>query len=1015
MADFQRNGLADRDIDQAITALKKGAYLLKYGRRGKPKFCPFKLSNDESKVVWYSGKKEKHVKLSEVCKIIPGQRTTIFQRYPRPEKEYQSFSLICNDRSLNLICKDKDEAEVWLSGLKALIFRGTYTKWGTEVVNGNASVDGSQPCNQKNAPNSQLDPENAKGLQAHYEASNSLGKAFANIITHTASVKIFDLGLVSPGSVETSNSRRSGADAIRTSLSSVVSSSSQGSSRSGPDPLGDVFIWGQGIGNGVLGGGTDKIGNSFNTKTDALLPKELASTVVLDVNNIACGGTHAALVTKQGHIFSWGEESGGRLGHGVETDVPKPKLIDILSGMNFESVACGEYHTCAVTVSGDLLTWGDGTHNLGVLGHGTEVGHWIPKRVNFMEGIHVSFISCGPWHTALVTYGGQLFTFGDGSFGALGHGDYTSSTIPREVETLSESQTTKVACGAWHTAAVVKVLSEPCDSGSPSNSSSAKLFTWGDGDKGQLGHGDNQPRLFPECVDACDKICNVACGYKLTVALTTSGLVYTMGSSAYGQLGSATADGKIPTRVEGKIAYKFVEEIACGSYHVAVLTSKTKVYTWGKGTNGQLGHGDINDRNTPTPVDFLKDRQVKSVACGSNFTAVVSLHTGVDHSLCSGCRNPFGFRRKHTNCYNCGLIFCKLCTSRKSLNASMAPAKTKPYRVCDECFLKLRKGAEPISAVWTPQAKNGILPRKSIDRDALAPRLQTEVSRLSVDSFYQAESRNFKHELKLESQTRLLFPVQNGNFHVRGGFYSPKMPICPIRDSKNILPASISSSKRTSRGTSPASGKLSPNRSSGVTVDDSKQMNESANQEIINLRAQVEDLTYKSQHLEAELEKTSKKLKEVTAIAENEAKKCKSANEVIRSLTAQLKEMADELPAAKNARQNSISIAKNTSNTEYLCSDSCHATTIGLPQSEASCNLENVSNSHGTKGQTEKSEIVIQDEPGVYLTLSPLPDGGNELKRVRFSKKHFTEERAESWWAENGDKVCERHNIISMY
>ena len=29
---------------QAITALKKGAYLLKYGRRGKPKFCPFRLS-----------------------------------------------------------------------------------------------------------------------------------------------------------------------------------------------------------------------------------------------------------------------------------------------------------------------------------------------------------------------------------------------------------------------------------------------------------------------------------------------------------------------------------------------------------------------------------------------------------------------------------------------------------------------------------------------------------------------------------------------------------------------------------------------------------------------------------------------------------------------------------------------------------------------------------------------------------------------------------------------------------
>ncbi|KAB2041362.1 hypothetical protein ES319_D02G143100v1 [Gossypium barbadense] len=1008
MADFQKNGLAEKDIDQAITTLKKGASLLKYGRRGKPKFCPFQLSNDESKLIWYSRKQAKHIKLSEVSKIIPGQRTAIFQRYPRPEKEYQSFSLICNDRSLDLICKDKDEAEVWLIGLKALISRGTYHKRRTEV-NGNASVDSSQPCDQKASPNSPLDPEDAQGIQAPYEAHNRLGKAFADIITHTSLVKsvsepdLVGFGLVSAGSVDNSNSRSSGGDAIRISLSSAVSSSSHGSSREDFDALGDVFIWGQGIGDGVLGGGTDKVDDSFNTKLDALLPKELVTTVVLDVNNIACGDRHAVLVTKQGEIFSWGEESGGRLGHGVEADVPKPKHIDTLNGTKFESVACGEYHSCAVTVSGDLFTWGDGTHNSGLLGHGTEVSHWIPKRVSNMEGKHVLYVSCGPCHTALVTCGSQLFTFGDGSFGALGHGDHSSSNIPREVETLSGLHTTRVACGAWHTAAVVKIMSESYDSGSPSSSSSAKLYTWGDGDKGQLGHGDNKPRLFPKCVAAHfdEKICQVACGYNLTVALTTSGRVYTMGSSAYGQLGSATADGKVPTRVEGKIADNFVEEIACGSYHIAILTSKTKVYTWGKGSNGQLGHGDINDRNTPTLVEFLKDKLVKSVVCGSNFTAIISLHKWVsvaDHSICSGCRNPFGFRRKRHNCYNCGLIFCKACSTRKSLKTSMAPTTNKPYRVCDECFVKLRKSAKSVSVVWTSKAKNGILPCKSMDR---------ELCRLSLDSSYQAESRNFKHELKLESQARPLFPVQNGNFHL-GGFFSPKMSICPVRDSKKILPASISSSKKTSRATSPASGKLGPNRSSEVTFDDSKKMNDSLNREIINLRAQVKDLSSKSKHLEAELEKTSKRLKEITAVAENEAKKCKSANEVIRSLTAQLKEVTDKLPAGKSALHNSSSIATNT---QRMHSDNSHATSIRLPRSEVSCNLDNISMSHGTKGQTEKSETIIQDEPGVYLTLSPLPNGNHELKRVRFSRKHFTEEQAENWWAEHGDKVCERHNI----
>uniref|UniRef100_A0A803MYA4 PH domain-containing protein n=1 Tax=Chenopodium quinoa TaxID=63459 RepID=A0A803MYA4_CHEQI len=122
-ADQARAGPVERDIELAITALKKGTNLLKYGRRGKPKFCPFRLSNDESVLVWYSGNEEKHLKLSHVSRIIPGQRTPIFQRYPRPEKEYQSFSLIYSDRSLDVICKDKDEAEVWFTGLKALISR----------------------------------------------------------------------------------------------------------------------------------------------------------------------------------------------------------------------------------------------------------------------------------------------------------------------------------------------------------------------------------------------------------------------------------------------------------------------------------------------------------------------------------------------------------------------------------------------------------------------------------------------------------------------------------------------------------------------------------------------------------------------------------------------------------------------------------------------------------------------------------------------------------------------------
>lgn len=646
-------------------------------------------------------------------------------------------------------------------------------------------------------------------------------------------------------------------DAFRVSLSSAVSSSSQGSGHDDGDALGDVFIWGEGTGDGVLGGGTHKVGNYFGIKMDSLLPKALESAVVLDVQNIACGGRHAALVTKQGEIFSWGEESGGRLGHGVDSDVQHPKLIDALSNTNIELVACGEYHTCAVTLSGDLYTWGDGTYNFGLLGHGNDVSHWVSKRVNGpLEGIHVSSISCGPWHTAVVTSSGQLFTFGDGTFGVLGHGDRKSVSLPREVESLRGLRTVRAACGVWHTAAVVEVM---VGNSSSSNCSSGKLFTWGDGDKGRLGHGDKEAKLVPTCVAALvePNFCQVACGHSLTVALTTAGHVYTMGSPVYGQLGNPHADGKLPAQVEGKLSKSFVEEIACGAYHVAVLTSRTEVYTWGKGANGRLGHGDIDDRNSPTLVEALKDKQVKSIACGTNFTAAICLHkwvSGVDQSMCSGCRLPFNFKRKRHNCYNCGLVFCHSCSSKKSLKASMAPNPNKPYRVCDNCFNKLRKAIEIDASSHASVSRRGSINQGAndfIEKDEkFDSRSQGQLARFSSrESLKQVEGRS-KRNKKLEFNSSRVSPVPNGGS--QWGALNISKSFNPVfGSSKKFFSASVPGSRIVSRATSPISRRPSPPRSTTptptlggltspkVVVDDAKRTNDNLSQEVIKLRAQV--------------------------------------------------------------------------------------------------------------------------------------------------------------------------------
>lgn len=686
-----------------------------------------------------------------------------------------------------------------------------------------------------------------------------LGRAFSDILLYSKATHCSPqrenvarpLSSQSSGHLDDLNDYSS-SDTIRLSLSSAASSSTPGSPLEDCDNLGDVIIWGKGTGEGLLGGSVCSIGKSSSVIMDTLLPTPLETTMVLDALKISCGSKHAVLVTKQGHMFSWGEGSGGKLGHGVEADVSTPKLVNALSGLNIESVACGEYHTCAITMSGDLYTWGDGIHNFGLLGHGTEVSHWTPKKLRGqMEGMHVSFISCGPWHSAAVTSAGLLFTFGDGTFGALGHGNRSSTGVPKEVETLKGLRTVRVSCGVWHTAAIVDSTPEPSSLG---NSSTGKLFTWGDGDKGQLGHGDKEPRLIPTCVAALDeqRFCQVACGHSMTVSLSTSGQVYTMGNSDYGQLGSNEGDGKLPKCIEGKMKNNFIEEIACGSHHVVALNSKAQVYTWGNGANGQLGHGDNDDRNTPTLVEALLDRRVKSVACGSNFTVVICLHKPVrtvDQSLCSGCQNPFNIRRKRHNCYNCGLVFCKLCSCRRSLKASLAPNMNKPYRVCEDCYLKLNKNAETRTSFLPPKVTKGTTnskPAEVKEQKILDSKPRGLISRLSsFDSFRRADSRKSLQNRRQDSDKTHVCQSHNGSFHRESSCMSNSSPsVC--EDSERISASLIVGSQATSPVSVMSSPYCSMSQASfvalvfpEVTVDDSNTINDSLTKEISILREQV--------------------------------------------------------------------------------------------------------------------------------------------------------------------------------
>ncbi|XP_028848287.1 E3 ubiquitin-protein ligase MYCBP2 isoform X13 [Denticeps clupeoides] len=63
-------------------------------------------------------------------------------------------------------------------------------------------------------------------------------------------------------------------------------------------------------------------------------------------------------------------------------------------------------------------------------------------------------------------------------------------------------------------------------------------------------------------------------------------------------------------------------QVSCGFHHSVVLMENGDVYTFGYGQHGQLGHGDVNSRGSPTLVQALPGPSVQ-VTAGSNHTAVL--------------------------------------------------------------------------------------------------------------------------------------------------------------------------------------------------------------------------------------------------------------------------------------------------------------------------------------------------------------------------------------------------------
>ena len=336
---------------------------------------------------------------------------------------------------------------------------------------------------------------------------------------------------------------------------------------------------------------------------------------------VACGGSvsdgkgFSAAVVDDGKILMWGDGSTRALGapdSSTEGSTVPAAVAGLESGVSH--VALGGKHAAAISQKGELFTWGTGF--CGQLGHGSGEDKAHPTLVEGpLAGLTVTDVSCGETHSVCSTSDGRVFTWGMDIEGQLGHGASGHKPLPTPLGgVLADVQVSAVDCavgpgGPGHTAALA----------------GGKLYTWGFGQNGQLGHGDNSSRLEPTLVQGAlaDKtVVAVSCGATHTAALTDDGKVWTWGGGESGQLGHGEKNYlSEPKELKGVLEHKKMIAVACGGYHTAALMLDGSVWCWGEGVSGQLGVGGNEATAHPSMVPNLK---AVALACGSHHSAAVT-------------------------------------------------------------------------------------------------------------------------------------------------------------------------------------------------------------------------------------------------------------------------------------------------------------------------------------------------------------------------------------------------------
>ncbi|KAM2890194.1 hypothetical protein COP2_008649 [Malus domestica] len=243
--------------------------------------------------------------------------------------------------------------------------------------------------------------------------------------------------------------------------------------------------------------------------------------------------------------------------------------IDLLSGPVLQALQNGRN-----SVTTEVYSWGSGTNYQ--LGTGNAHIQKLPCKVDVLRCSLIKLVSAAKFHSVAVTSRGEVYTWGFGRGGRLGHPDFdihsgqAAVITPRHVTFGIGSRRVKAIAAAKHHTVIA--------------TEGGEVFTWGSNREGQLGYTSVDTQPTPRRVSSLrSKVVAVAAANKHTAVVSNGGEVFTWGCNREGQLGYGTsnsASNYTPRLVES-LKGKVFKGVAAAKYHTIILGVDGEVYTWG--------------------------------------------------------------------------------------------------------------------------------------------------------------------------------------------------------------------------------------------------------------------------------------------------------------------------------------------------------------------------------------------------------------------------------------------------